>query len=59
LYAAEIVTTVAPSERNKVNLNFTVIEGDVSKIKEFKIIGNKAYDQSTIIRVRFSFYPLN
>jgi len=49
LYAAEIVTTVAPSERNKVNLNFTVIEGDVSKIKEFKIIGNKAFDQSTIM----------
>jgi len=48
LYAAEIITTVAPSDRNKVNLNFTVIEGDTSKIKEFKIIGNKAFDQSTI-----------
>ena len=49
LYAAEIITTVAPSDRNKVNLNFTVIEGDISKIKEFKIVGNKAFDQSTIM----------
>ena len=49
LYAAEIITTVAPSDRNKVNLNFTVIEGDISKIKEFKIVGNKAFDQSAIM----------
>ena len=48
LYGAEIVTTVAPAERNKVNLNFTVIEGDVSKIKEYKIVGNKAFDLSAI-----------
>jgi len=48
LYGAEIVTTVAPAERNKVNLNFTVIEGDVSKIKEYKIVGNKAFDLAAI-----------
>ena len=48
MYGAEVVTTVAPAERNKVNLNFTVIEGEVSKIKEFKIVGNKVFDQSTI-----------
>ncbi len=48
LYGAEVVTTVAPAERNKVNLNFTVIEGDVSKIKEYKIVGNKAFDLPTI-----------
>ena len=48
LYGAEIVTTVAPAERNKVNLNFTVIEGDVSKIKEYKIVGNKAFELAAI-----------
>ena len=48
LYGTEIVTTVAPAERNKVNLNFTAIEGDVSKIKEYKIVGNKAFDLSAI-----------
>jgi outer membrane protein insertion porin family len=48
LYGAEVVTTVAPSERNKVNLNFTVIEGDTAKIKEFRIVGAKAFDVSTL-----------
>jgi outer membrane protein insertion porin family len=48
LYGAEVVTTVAPAERNKVNLNFTVVEGEVAKIKELKIIGAKVFDQSTL-----------
>jgi outer membrane protein insertion porin family len=48
LYGAEVVTTVAPAERNKVNLNFSVVEGDVAKIKEFRIVGAKAFDQSTL-----------
>jgi len=48
LYGAEVVTTVAPAERNKVNLNFTVIEGDVAKIKELRIVGAQAFDQSTL-----------
>lgn len=48
LYGAEVVTTVAPAERNKVNLNFTVVEGDTAKIKEFRIIGAKVFDQSTL-----------
>ncbi len=48
LYGAEVVTTVAPAERNKVNLNFTVVEGDVAKIKEFRIVGAKVFDPSTL-----------
>jgi outer membrane protein insertion porin family len=40
LYAAEIVTTVTPIERNRVNLTFSVVEGDVAKIKEIRITGN-------------------
>lgn len=48
LYGAEVVTTVAPTDRNKVNLNFTVVEGEIAKIKELKIIGAKVFDQSTL-----------
>ncbi len=48
LYGADVITTVAPAERNKVNLNFTVVEGEVAKIKEFKIVGAKVFDQSTL-----------
>ena len=48
MYAAQIVTTVTPIERNRVNLSFAVVEGDVAKIKELKIIGNKAFSESTL-----------
>ena len=48
LYAAEITTTVTPIERNRVNLTFSVVEGDVAKIKEIRINGNKAFSESTL-----------
>ncbi len=48
LYAAQVVTTVTPIERNRVNLTFTVSEGDPAKISEIHIIGNKAFDESTL-----------
>ena len=37
MYAAEVITTVTPLERNRVNINFSVIEGDVAKIREIRI----------------------
>jgi outer membrane protein insertion porin family len=48
LYGAEVVTTVTPIERNRVNLNFNVIEGDVAKIKTFDIVGAQAFSESTL-----------
>ncbi|MCW5652794.1 outer membrane protein assembly factor BamA [Hydrogenophaga sp.] len=48
MYAATVVTTVTPTERNRVNLNFTVVEGDVAKIREIRIVGNKAFSESTL-----------
>ncbi|NBT53764.1 MAG: outer membrane protein assembly factor BamA [Betaproteobacteria bacterium] len=48
LYAAEVVTTVTPTERNRVNLTFTVNEGDTAKISEIQLVGNKAFSQSTL-----------
>jgi outer membrane protein insertion porin family len=47
-YAAEVVTTVTPSERNRVNLNFSVTEGDIAKITEIRIVGNQAFSESTL-----------
>jgi outer membrane protein insertion porin family len=49
LYGAEVVTTVTPMERNRVNLTFTVTEGDTAKIKELNIVGNKAFSESTLL----------
>ncbi len=48
MYAARVVTTVTPSERNRVNLNFSVVEGDVAKIKDIRIVGNQAFAESTL-----------
>ena len=48
LYAAEVVTTATPVERNRVNLSFSITEGSPAKIKEIQIIGNKAFSQGTL-----------
>jgi outer membrane protein insertion porin family len=47
-YAAEVVTTVTPVERNRVNLSFTVTEGESARIKDIRIVGNKAFSESTL-----------
>ena len=49
LYGVEVTTTVTPIERNRVNLTFSVVEGDVAKIKEIHITGNKAFSESTLL----------
>ena len=48
LYAAQVVTTVTPIERNRVNLTFTVTEGEPAKISEIQIVGNKVFADSTL-----------
>ena len=48
LYGAEVVTTVTPQERNRVNLTFTVTEGSAAKISEIRIVGNKAFSEGTL-----------
>jgi outer membrane protein insertion porin family len=48
LYGAEVVTTVTPIERNRVNLTFTVTEGEPARIKEIRIVGNKSFSDSTL-----------
>src|SRR5664279_3221028 len=48
LYGAEVVTTVTPQERNRVNVLFTVTEGGPSKIREIRIVGNKVFSEGTL-----------
>ena len=48
LYAAQVVSTVTPIERNRVNLTFTVIEGGPAKISEIRIVGSNAFSESTL-----------
>ncbi len=48
LYGAEVVTTVTPTERNRVNVTFTVTEGETAHISELRIVGNQAFSESTL-----------
>ena len=48
LYGADVVTTVTPIDRNRVNLTFTVTEGDTAKINDIQIVGNRAFSDSTL-----------
>ncbi|MGZ8260671.1 MAG: outer membrane protein assembly factor BamA [Caldimonas sp.] len=48
LYGAEVVTTVTPQERNRVNVTFTITEGSPAKIREIRIVGNRAFSERTL-----------
>jgi outer membrane protein insertion porin family len=49
LYGAEVVTTITPLERNRVNVTFTMTEGDAARINDIRIVGNKVFDESTLL----------
>lgn len=48
MYAVDVTTTVTPIDRNRVNINFSVSEGDVTRIREIRVVGNEAFNDSTI-----------
>ncbi|HJW10901.1 MAG TPA: outer membrane protein assembly factor BamA, partial [Albitalea sp.] len=48
LYGAEVVTTVTPLERNRVNVTFTITEGNAARISEIRIVGNSAFSEGTL-----------
>lgn len=49
LYGAEVVTTITPVERNRVNVSFTVTEGEVARISEIRVIGSQAFSERTLL----------
>ena len=48
LYAAEVVTTATPIDRNRVNLTFTITEGGPAKIAKIEMVGNKTFSTDTL-----------
>ncbi len=48
LYGAEVVTTITPIERNRVNVSFSVSEGEPAKIGQIRILGSKVFSESTL-----------
>ena len=51
LYGVEVTTTVTPLERNRVAINFNIVEGEAAKIKRINIVGNKAYSEDELLGV--------
>jgi outer membrane protein insertion porin family len=48
-YAVEITTTVTPLERNRVAINFSIAEGEVAKIRQINVVGNKAFSEGDLL----------
>ncbi len=49
MYGVEVVTTATPLPRNRVNLNFNVIEGSVATIKDLRIVGSAAFAEEDLL----------
>jgi outer membrane protein insertion porin family len=51
LYGVEVTTTVTPLERNRVAINFNIIEGEPAKIKRINIVGNSAFSEDDLLEI--------
>lgn len=49
LYGVQITTTVTPIERNRVTISFAVDEGEIARIKQITIIGNKSFSDKELL----------
>ncbi len=49
-YGVKIETTVTPLERNRVGILIDVSEGAVAKIKQISIVGNRVFDDKTLLK---------
>lgn len=47
-YGASVVTTVTPLEHNRVGVSFSINEGEVTKIRQINIIGNKVFKEKDL-----------
>jgi outer membrane protein insertion porin family len=49
-YAVEIKSTLTPLERNRVAVQFDVVEGDSAKIQQINIVGNQAFKEKELLK---------
>ena len=56
-YAVEIKSTLTPLERNRVAVQFDVVEGDSAKIQQINIVGNKAFKEKELLKQLTSTTP--
>ena len=48
-YGVAITTTITPLERNRVNINFNIEEGDAASIRQINIVGNTAFKEKDLL----------
>ena len=48
-YGADVKAIISPLERNRVAVRFDIEEGAISKIRSLNIVGNKAFDEETLL----------
>ncbi len=48
-YNTEVKVTTTPLPRNRVNVLFTVVEGQIAKIRSIRIVGNQAFSEGTLL----------
>jgi outer membrane protein insertion porin family len=48
-YGVAVTTTVTPLERNRVAITFDVNEGEVAKIRQINIVGNRAFKEKDLL----------
>jgi outer membrane protein insertion porin family len=56
-YAVEIRSTLTPLERNRVAVQFEVVEGDSAKIRQINIVGSKAFKEKELLKQFTSTTP--
>jgi outer membrane protein insertion porin family len=48
-YGVTVTTTVTPLERNRVGINFAIDEGEVAKIRQINIVGNRSFGERELL----------
>ncbi len=56
-YAVEIKSTLTPLERNRVAVQFDVVEGDSAKIQQINVVGNQAFKEKELLKQFTSTTP--
>ena len=49
-YGVVITTTVTPLDRNRVSLNFNIDEGEIAKIQQINIVGNRVFPEKELLQ---------
>ncbi|MDO5653657.1 MAG: outer membrane protein assembly factor BamA [Brachymonas sp.] len=47
-YNTEITPTITPVERNRVNVLFTIRDGEKAKVRDINFVGNQAFSDATL-----------